>query len=154
MGTLDANGVWQYDDNDHMIPMSAYMNLGQASISAALEDLRDDVEALLPDTGWVNLTLTSPWTAASGETPQIRRWGPIVLMRGRASRTSTTGNVSVATIPNLTGQGFWPAMAVEGTGYAGAGAFYRGTVSNTGVIAGNNFSGTEFRFSIFSPWMN
>lgn len=43
MGALDANGVWIYDDNDQVIPLATYENLGQISVSNALGDLRDDL---------------------------------------------------------------------------------------------------------------
>lgn len=37
------------------------------------------------DTGWVDLTLVGSWTVSSGRTPQIRRIGNLVRVRGQVS---------------------------------------------------------------------
>ena len=46
MGTLDPNGIWEYDNTDHVVPLATFMNLGQNSVSDAMADLRTD---LTPD---------------------------------------------------------------------------------------------------------
>jgi hypothetical protein len=154
MGTLDAQGIWQYDGTDSMVPHATYSNLLATSVSNAFAALLADIDTTLDDTGWVNLTMVSPWVATVGQEPSIRRFGPMVSMRGTATRTATTGNVNVATIPTTAGLNFLPTMDVEGLGYAGSGAFYRGFVNTSGTVNGNNFSGTTFRFSIFGAWFN
>lgn len=35
-GALDANGVWQYGEDDPLSPFSTFMNLGEASVSAKI----------------------------------------------------------------------------------------------------------------------
>lgn len=55
------------------------------------ERVRDWIAALSPsgasvyDTGWVDITLVNGWTVASGLTPQVRRVGRQVRIRGRVS---------------------------------------------------------------------
>ena len=96
MGALDANGVWIYDDNDHVVPISAYENLGQQSISLALEDLRDDL---------TNVPNVSAITAASGytstATSEVTSPGWIGLSGAitRSAGSPIPRNTLLATIP-------------------------------------------------------
>ncbi len=41
MGSLDDNNVYVYDENDPISPLPTFMNLGQASVSAAIGEIRD-----------------------------------------------------------------------------------------------------------------
>lgn len=145
MGTIDANGVFQYDNTDHVVPLATFMNLGQQSVSDAMEDLRTDVT--VPDTGWVNLTLNTGWSVGIDGTPRIRKIGNTVWLSGHATHPSAGANpVIVVAIPAQ----FRPSQMVEAIGYAGGGLFYRGTVSSVGQVVANNWAGVNFRFSIFS----
>lgn len=63
---------------------------------------------LWSDTGWVNVSLASDWTVQGGGTPQVRRIGKLVYMRGTVRPTSgnvPSGASMVGTIP----VGFRPA---------------------------------------------
>lgn len=51
--------------------------------------------ATVYDTGWINLPLINGWAIASGQTPQARRVGLDVELRGRVSG----GSGSVTTLP-------------------------------------------------------
>lgn len=42
MGSLDDNGIYVYDENDRPAPLHTLLNLGQASTSAAVSDLRSN----------------------------------------------------------------------------------------------------------------
>ena len=44
--------------------------------------------ATVYDTGWINLGLTTGWKATTGQTPQVRRMGPMVYIRGRVETIS------------------------------------------------------------------
>lgn len=68
MGTIDANGVYIYDNTDQMIPLATFMNLGQNSVSNALADLRAD---LTPTTLSASLT-TSGGTSGSTSEQWVR----------------------------------------------------------------------------------
>jgi hypothetical protein len=48
MGYIDENGVYVYDEADLFAPVHTALNLGQTSISEALGDLTDKVDALDP----------------------------------------------------------------------------------------------------------
>jgi hypothetical protein len=65
------------------------------------------------DTGWVNVTLKSGFTAGGGLTPQVRRINGVVYGRGYVSGTGITAGsfVEVAILP----AGFWPS---SGLGFA------------------------------------
>lgn len=130
MGYFDTRGIWIYDTTDHVTPISPYMNLGQQSISDALAAQRT---ALTPiNTGWVDLILNGAVTAVSGFTPQVKRYGDVVYMRGRVVRTSTgwaSGDNAVATLPTASGGiTFAPGQTHE------CGPVMYGTSSQTGRL--------------------
>lgn len=78
----------------------------------------DWIKALSPagassyDSGWVDVTVNSPWVALnSSEKPQVRRMGKQVIMRGSIGNAGVATNASydgVLTIPT----GFRPAANV------------------------------------------
>lgn len=43
MGSLDSNGIYQYDSNDQVAPLATLLNLGQSATSAALVQTKEDV---------------------------------------------------------------------------------------------------------------
>lgn len=108
MGTLDANGVWRYDNNDNVTPLATFMNLLAISVSDALADLRADLT--IPDSGWINLPLASGTVAVSGYTPRYRKIGSVVYIEGRC--TNVTGSFSVGTLP----AGFRPNNSIADLG--------------------------------------
>ena len=108
MGTIDSQNVWIYDNNDHMTPHATFMNLGQQSISDALAALR--AELTLPDTGWINLPLSTSVEPVSGFTPQYRKIGDIVYIAGRV--THIQGSFQIGTLP----EGFRPTNSINDMG--------------------------------------
>lgn len=48
-GALDANGIWQYGEDDSTSPWSPYMNLGQGSTTTQVGLLK----AATADSGWI-----------------------------------------------------------------------------------------------------
>lgn len=86
-----------------------------------------DVNGLHYDSGWVNIPLRATFSA-SGETPQVRRVGKTVHLRGRIGGTITAGGtVIVGDIP----AGFRPSVlsmfAVSGSDANAAGRFWVNT---------------------------
>jgi hypothetical protein len=153
MGSINSEGIYEYDGTDSVTPIQTYSNLLSASVTSALAALRSEIEGTLDDSGWVNIILQSGWTGSSGDVPQVRRFGPIVVTRGAANWTGSgsapTGNVTFGSVPS--GQNLRPtAGTIEHIAYAGVGAVYRITVNNAGLIQGNNFAGSAFRFSGFA----
>jgi hypothetical protein len=70
-GALDANGIWQYGEDDLLSPWSAYMNKGMASVSAKIATLGSAgssgaTAVSVQDTATIDLTLTG--TQATGYT--------------------------------------------------------------------------------------
>lgn len=107
MGTLDANGVWEYDDNDHVVPLSAYMNLGMGSVSDALADLRTDLTPA--KINWTNsgIAWDSNWesfASATGSAGYVRyrKDGDWVSLRGLARITVDNSGASPATLTMFT----------------------------------------------------
>lgn len=54
--------------------------------------------SVVDDSGWVNLTLGAGWTATGGHTPQARRVGKVVHVRGAVTRGAGASS-TLATIP-------------------------------------------------------
>ena len=59
--------------------------------------------------GWTNIPLRSGFTAVAGETPQYKKEGNVVWLRGRLTGTFPTGGVAVGDLP----VGFRPTIANE-----------------------------------------
>lgn len=97
-----------------------------------------DLASLHYDSGWITLTLNAGWSA-TGETPQYRRIGSAVYVRGRvtdADASITAGTYQIATLP----VGFRPTVAnmvfafAGGSGTTSAGRLF---VTSGGVITIN-----------------
>lgn len=61
--------------------------------------------ATVYDTGWINLSMTTGWKATTGQTPQVRRLGPMVYIRGRVetiSGSNVSGSLTPCYIPPTT----------------------------------------------------
>lgn len=93
------------------------------------------------DTGWVDLTLVNGWTVDSGLTPQVRRVGRQVRIRGRV----TGGSGAIATLdPQFRPDAQHQSAIRDGSG------------NNLGVIivstAGAITAGTATRPNIDTGW--
>lgn len=123
MGAIDAQGVWIYDNSDHVVPISTYENLGQNSISAALLDLRNDLTPA--NVAWTNtgITWNASWEsfgATSGASGYVRycRIGTVVYLSGLARILVSSSGASPATLTMLTmPAGFRPAYNTVTLGY-------------------------------------
>lgn len=81
-----------------------------------------------PDTGWTSLTLVNSWTVSGGLTPQYRRIGNRVTLRGRTTGGSST---TIATLP----AGFRPATATRlPVSEAGTSGVSNMTINTDGTI--------------------
>ena len=87
MGTIDANGVWQYTNDDHVTPLATFMNMGQTSVSNALGDLRSD---LTYPTSSASVSLHSGFTASSGTQWRKSGIGGVVISVQLGTVTSGT----------------------------------------------------------------
>lgn len=78
-------------------------------VGKTIGELEEEIETLnskLQDTGWVNCSLGYGMSVAGGRTPQVRRIGNVVHMRGRiVTSTQWTQHDSIVTIP----EGFRPS---------------------------------------------
>lgn len=88
MGSLDANGVWSYDGDDHVTPLAAFMNLGMNSASEAIADVRSD---LTFPTSTASVTMNSGFTSATGTQWRKQGIGGFVM-------TSQLGSVASDTV--------------------------------------------------------
>jgi len=105
-------------------------------------------EWVLDDTGWITPTMSSVWTAISGEEPGWRRVNGIVYLRGRASRS--TGSNALFTLP----VGFRPAMQIVVL-LESNGAARRATLGPDGLAFGTLGSGAISALSVgsFPPFV-
>jgi hypothetical protein len=76
--------------------------------AGALERWDADAEewaAYPADTGWVPLTMPNGWNnPGHGTIPQYRKWGPLVMLRGRLGKTSgatISGTDTILTLPSV-----------------------------------------------------
>ena len=95
IGTLDANGVWIYGEDDPASPVSDLLNLGEDSVSDAVGDAKARLTALESSNAAasaVALTLAAGWTAIAGYAPPTSYKGPggIVVVQGTVRRTGAT----------------------------------------------------------------
>jgi hypothetical protein len=83
----------------------------------AIRALAEAVDPYVADTGWADLTLKNGWTAATGNrSPQFRRIGKVVYLRGRAvgaaSTSTTLATLPVGFIPGQVGR--WSVLSAGG----------------------------------------
>lgn len=101
MGSLDSNGIWHYDNNDHVTPLAAFMNLLSTSVSNAFNAFRTEILGLLPqDTGWLAMNVSNDTTISAGYEAQARQIGSEVRVRVRASRTTWATGQLWFTLPS------------------------------------------------------
>lgn len=73
---------------------------------------------MLTQTDWVNLTLSTGWTAVNGHTPRVCKVGQIIFLTGAVLRQAGGAYSSIATIP----AGYRPST----TQFIGAGVTSKG----------------------------
>lgn len=107
MGSIDAQGVYQYDNTDQMIPFATYSNLLAGSVSDAIADVRTDLT--VADTGWINtgIVWNASWEsfgATSGASGYVRyrKIGDVLYMRGLARILITSSGASAGTLTMFT----------------------------------------------------
>lgn len=97
----------------------------------------------LTDSGWQNLTLSSGVTVGSiGGTPQCRRIGKMVYIRGSVAFTASSSSKTVATIPD----GYRPPTQMYKMGVTGGTRYSRMYVATGGGIGVDwiyNVNGTQ-----------
>lgn len=101
MGTINAQGVYEYDDTEDFSPLKDYSNLQAAALTAALAAVRAEIAAIdsLVDSDWVNITtFGAGWAATAGHQPRVRKIGDRVDIAGAVTRT-TGAYTDILTIP-------------------------------------------------------
>lgn len=97
-GALDANGVYQYGEDDPVSPLSDYMNLGQSSVSARIGELAAAVAT--PPIEVATFGRDGLWAAApqtDRKTTLTKRTGRWVLQLWLV--TANTGGFSAGPAP-------------------------------------------------------
>ena len=91
----------------------------------------DTLNANIEDSGWKNLTLNSTCTTGGfSGTPQYRKIGNHVYIRGSVSVTASSSTLLLANIP----EGFRPSSFFYKTNMAGGNCVWRQTIGETGNI--------------------
>lgn len=91
----------------------------------------DTLNANVKDSGWKNLTLNSTCTTGGySGTPQYRKIGNHVYIRGSVSVTASSSTLLLANIP----EGFRPSSFFYKTNMAGGNCVWRQTIGETGNI--------------------
>lgn len=123
-GALDANGIWQYGEDDSLSPYSPYMNKGQSSVSTQIAADR------------VSLKARATVTAATGKTANPPVGVQLIEQAGYLSVTSgASGLLPVVTFANPFPNGL---IGVWMTTFGGAG---QNPVINGGAASVTTFQG-------------
>lgn len=75
MGTVDANGIYMYEDTDPLVPFASLLNTGQASVSAAFDNVDTQVIHYVANEA-ERTTLASEYAPTSSK--------PLFVYRGNA----------------------------------------------------------------------
>lgn len=87
------------------------MTSGSVGTGAFRDSVRSDIAAGGGTANWANLTISSPFTAVSGQTPEYRKDAAgNVHLRGAVNRVTASSGALVATLP----AGFRPTASVFG----------------------------------------
>lgn len=123
-GYYDTQGIYRYAEDDDASPFSTLLNLGQASVSTELGNIRTQMSTAPTVTA---ITPGADWQAFTGgglySTPAVAvRNGLVYLTPGLLARakadTFAAGSIyGVATLPNL-GYTYRPTSEVYGLGCA------------------------------------
>jgi hypothetical protein len=114
-GALDANGIYQYGEDDTVAPVSSFLNLLASSTStqltadrSRLTGLETEITPLLADSGWVTVGATgapaygSGWSGYSGggySAAAFRKIGGTVQLNGVAAKSSWSSGDALFTLP-------------------------------------------------------
>jgi hypothetical protein len=104
------------------------------------------------DTGWLAVTNFEPGvTAQAGSnTPQVRRYGPVVMARGRCTTAGVSGAVTFCTLPS--GFGLAPVGIWElGAGSTAPTPASRYFVNPSGTLASQGWD-LDQTFSLSGVW--
>lgn len=102
MGTINGQGVYEYDDDEPFAPLSDYQNLQAAALTAALAAVRAQIAAItsLVDSSWVPITtFGTGWTATVGHQPRLRKIGARVDIVGAVTAGTGAAYADILTIP-------------------------------------------------------
>jgi hypothetical protein len=108
MGSINSEGIYEYDGTDSVTPIQTWGNLLSASVTDALAAVRADLT--VPDTGWVTVTSAG---GMSGNF-QGRRIGSLVFLRGASTpglAWDSTEKIIVSALPAQ----FQPAVPLYDT---------------------------------------
>ena len=141
-GYTDAEGVYFFGEADEEALFSDLLNLLSTAVSAQLVLVRagadtadgrlDDLEDATADTGWIDCTLKSGWSAVTDFTPQRRKIGPVVYLRGRAQ----SGSGACITLP----AGWRPAQVMRLAGQTTTGAADSIRIDTNGDVTSSSSS--------------
>lgn len=107
MGSINSQGVYEYDDTEMWAPQDDYQNLQAAALTAALADIRAEIAALgtLVDSDWVTIAgstggaLGTGWSATTGHPPRVRKVGDRVDIAGAVTLTGSGTFADLLTMP-------------------------------------------------------
>ncbi len=141
MGSLDSQGIWQYDNTDHVTPLGTFMNLLATSVSNALATAITNLTPV--STAFVNVSRVN--TGSLTGNVAYAKYGRVVTVQGALTCTGnvpsldSTAGISVGTLP----AGFIPAgdFRVPQVG-AAENTFFLNILA-TGVISLYGYSGTS-----------
>jgi hypothetical protein len=121
---LDSNGIWQYSETDPLSPFSDLLNMGQVSVSDAIEDVNTRVSAI------------KPWPASLNQRAAQWRRGAQDSF-GSGSFINIGGTSLPAAAPSgLYSVTFAPVLASSATGTAAI----RGTVNGANLTADDAYT--------------
>lgn len=172
-GALDANGVWQYGEDDPASPVSDLLNLLAASVSSRIGALAAAVASPPPTSATV--ALTSSWTTNPADVNSLvrraGRWHLDATIRSAAAGTystgpNTTNAVTFGTLPAIarTGAGIKTLTAmvlpngVAGTGWhviAGSVDLTSGVIQfhlPNALVPSGTVSAGQFRVAVSGTW--
>lgn len=103
-----------------------------AEHTSQLNDMTKNKQDKIEDTGWINLALNDGIIARSGATPQIRKIGKEVFLRGAilAKCLSSTSNVALFSIPS----GFISSKLIEFTSISAISYFIDCYIPTNGTV--------------------
>jgi hypothetical protein len=133
-GAIDANGIWQYAEDDALASptWSAYMNKGMASVSATISDTGWITTGLVFSSGWSISAAIGGWRSLA-----YRQIGKTVRLNGAVTKNAAWGAYEqLLTVP----------VSIRPTGaFVGQGDFVCDIQSTGGVrVRPPNAAGTTF----------
>lgn len=143
MGTIDANGVYIYDNTDQMIPHATYSNLLANSVSDALETLRDDLTPVVIP--WTSTGLTIGSSQSTSGVEYMVDGSGNVHWRGEIYGATPATNGLLITFPASIQPTTRRTAALAGLG--GAATVFVGIYGGTGAL-----NELRYRTQISGSW--